>query len=324
MYVAPLAPVPAVSARASRALAALVLLALVAIAAVCMRPAAAQQAVPTLSARVTDLTGTLDPGQRQQLEQELAAIESRKGAQVGVLIVPTTQPETIEQYGIRVAEAWKLGRSRVDGRKVDDGLLILVAKNDRRVRLEVGYGLEGVIPDAIARRIIAETLTPRFRQQDFFGGLTSAVGEIGRLIDGEALPEPWRQGQARSAQGELDLGWFGGIVFGLIAGFIAAAIIGRLFGSMVGAGASGFLAMSGGAPIVIALAIGLVAFFVLLVLTSVSHGMRRVGRHTYRTGPVILPGGWGGGGGGGWGGGSGGGWSGGGGGFGGGGASGDW
>lgn len=311
---------PATGAGALLAIVAAMLALAVALLAM---PAAAQQPVPALSERITDLTSTLDPGQRQKLEQELAAIETRKGAQVGVLIVSTTQPETIEQYGIRVAEAWKLGRGKVEGRKVDDGLLILVAKNDRRVRLEVGYGLEGVIPDAIARRIIAETITPHFRQQDFYGGLTSAVAEIGRLIDGEALPEPWRQGQARSTQGELDIGWFGGVVFGLIAGFIAAAIIGRLFGSMVGAGASGFLAMTGGAPMVIALAIGLVAFFVLLVLTSVSHGMRRVGRHTYRTGPVILPGGWGGGGGG-WGGGGSGGWSGGGGGFGGGGASGDW
>ena len=141
--------------------------------------------VPPLARRVTDLTATLDAAQREALETRLAAIEQRKGAQVAVLIVPSTQPETIEQYAVRVFEQWKLGR-----KDVDDGVLLLVAKDDRRVRIEVGYGLEGAIPDAAASRIIAEYLTPHFRAGDFAGGIDAAVEVIGRLIDGEALPAP--------------------------------------------------------------------------------------------------------------------------------------
>ena len=118
--------------------------------------AAAEVAVPPLSARVTDLTGTLDAGQRAALEARLEAFERAKGSQVAVLIVPTTQPETIEQYGIRVAEAWKIGR----GGTIDDGVILLVAKDDRALRIEVGYGLEGALPDAIAKRIIEEVIVP--------------------------------------------------------------------------------------------------------------------------------------------------------------------
>jgi len=116
--------------------------------------ALAEVPVPALEARVTDLTGTLTAQQRGALEESLRAFEALKGAQLAVLLVPTTAPETIEQYAIRVAEAWKLGRQGVD-----DGLLLLVAKDDRRMRIEVGYGLEGAVPDAIAKRVIAETIT---------------------------------------------------------------------------------------------------------------------------------------------------------------------
>src|SRR5574340_907947 len=128
--------------------------------------AVADVAVPPLKSRVTDLTGTLSANEAVQLEQKLAAFEEKKGSQIAVLIVPTTQPETIEQYAIRVAEAWKLGR-----KGVDDGVLLLIAKNDRTLRIEVGYGLEGVLPDAIAKRIIDELIVPAFRQGDFAAGL---------------------------------------------------------------------------------------------------------------------------------------------------------
>ncbi|RPH62562.1 MAG: YgcG family protein, partial [Burkholderiales bacterium] len=126
--------------------------------------AQALQPVPPLTGRVVDLTGTLAAPQQQALEAELEALERRKGSQLAILMVATTQPEAIEQFGIRVVEAWKLGRAEVDGKRVDDGALLLVAKDDRKVRIEVGYGLEGAIPDAYARRIIAETIAPRFRQ----------------------------------------------------------------------------------------------------------------------------------------------------------------
>ena len=132
--------------------------------------AVAEVAVPPLTGRVVDLAGVLQPAEQAALTSRLAAFEQEKGSQIAVLIVPTTQPESIEQFGIRVVDQWKLGR-----KGVDDGLLILLAMEDRSMRIEVGYGLEGVIPDAIAKRVIAEIMTPYFRQGDFYGGLNAAV-----------------------------------------------------------------------------------------------------------------------------------------------------
>lgn len=149
--------------------------------------AQAPVAVPSLSAHVTDLTATLPTPRRDALEAKLVSLEQRKGAQLAVLLVPSTQPETIEQYAIRVFDAWKLGR-----KGVDDGVLLLVAKGDRKVRIEVGRGLEGAIPDAIARRIIDEYLTPHFREGDFGGGIDAATDALQKLVDGEALPMPYR------------------------------------------------------------------------------------------------------------------------------------
>ena len=142
-------------------------------------PVRAQVAVPALGARVTDLTGTLTDAQRQKLEQELAEFEARKGSQIAVLLVPTTQPETIEQYSMRVVEAWRLGR-----KGVDDGVLLLIAKDDRALRIEVGYGLEGVITDARARLIVEVLITPRFKEGDFAGGIAAGVGELIALVEG--------------------------------------------------------------------------------------------------------------------------------------------
>src|SRR5438876_6138698 len=143
---------------------------------------AADVAVPPLSGRVVDQTGTLSSGDIASLAQTLKSLEARKGSQVAVLIVPTTEPETIEQYSIRVAEAWKIGRKRID-----DGALLVVAKNDRRLRIEVGYGLEGALNDVTAKRIIDEVITPKFRSGDFAGGISAGVDRIVRLIDGEIL-----------------------------------------------------------------------------------------------------------------------------------------
>ena len=147
--------------------------------------AVAQVAVPALSQRVTDTTGTLDGAAVQRLEAPLAALEASKGAQIAVLVVPTTAPETIEQYALRAFEGWKLGRQGVD-----DGILLVVAKDDRTVRIEVGYGLEGAVPDVAANRVIQEYLVPRFREGDFAGGLEAAVGALAKLVEGEALPAP--------------------------------------------------------------------------------------------------------------------------------------
>ena len=154
--------------------------------------ARAEVAVPALKARVTDLTGTLSAQQAQQLEGELAALEQGKGAQVVVLMLPSTQPETIEDYATRVFEAWKIGRAHVD-----DGVLVIVAKDDHKIYIETGYGLEGAIPDALASRIIREQITPKFRSGDYFGGLQDGIASLTKLIDGESLPAPKAESRAK-------------------------------------------------------------------------------------------------------------------------------
>ncbi len=174
---------------------------------------------------VTDLSGTLSEQQQNALTQKLLAFESRKGSQIAVLIVPTTQPEGIEQYALRVSDAWKLGR-----KGVDDGALLLVAKGDRRLRIETRYGLEGPLPDAIAKRIIAEVIAPLFKHGDFFGGIDAGVDRILKVIDGEPLPAPQKQGY-----NEDD--WLGAlplvILLAFVSGAIFRAMFGRFFGSLV-------------------------------------------------------------------------------------------
>ena len=167
--------------------------------------------VPPLKARVTDLTGTLSASQRGALESALHAFEARNGGQMAVLLVPTTQPESIEQYSIRVAEAWKLGR-----KGKDDGLLLLVAKNDRKVRIEVGYGYEGVIPDAIARRVIAETITPLFKQGDFAGGISAGVQRLSALIGGSTATNPVSAAPTAEGQRTIPLPSQSGLVMDLV------------------------------------------------------------------------------------------------------------
>src|SRR5258708_4957862 len=150
-----------------------------------LSPALGEVAVPPLSAHVTDLTGTLAAQQIRDLESRLAAFERDKGSQIAVLMLPSTQPETIEEYSIRLADAWKIGRARVD-----DGVILVVAKNDRKLRVEVGRGLEGAIPDAIAKRVIAEVIAPHFKANDFYGGIVAGTGALMKLIDAEDLPPP--------------------------------------------------------------------------------------------------------------------------------------
>ncbi|MFO1356676.1 MAG: TPM domain-containing protein [Gammaproteobacteria bacterium] len=270
--------------------------------------ALAQLAVPPLRERVTDLTGTLDAAQVATLEQKLAAFERRKGAQVAVLLVATTRPETIEQYGIRVAEAWKLGR-----KGIDDGALLLVAKDDRALRIEVGYGLEGSLPDAIARRIIDEVIVPRLRAGDFYGGIDAGLTRMLAVIDGEPLPEP-QPPAGRGAGGIDQLLSFLPVLFIFTLTFGTA--LKRLLGQLPGALAVGLLAgamtwlLAGAAALALLAAAG--AFFLTLVSRSGPGGWASPGGRGWGGGP---------GGGGGFGGG---GFGGGGGGFGGGGSSGRW
>ncbi|HVH83474.1 MAG TPA: YgcG family protein [Steroidobacteraceae bacterium] len=182
------------------------------------------QPLPKLSARVTDLTGTLTAAQQTALEQKLSAFESAKGTQLAVLIVPTTQPEALEQYSIRVVDAWKLGR-----KGVDDGALLIVAKDDHKVRIEVGRGLEGVLTDALCNRILDETVKPQFRQGDFYGGIDAGLGQMMKLIQGEPLPPPERQWQpGRRAHG-------GGLLLPLLfAVFVGSVVLRGIFGRTVG------------------------------------------------------------------------------------------
>ncbi|MHB1142474.1 MAG: TPM domain-containing protein [Sulfuricaulis sp.] len=267
----------------------------------------AEVAVPPLTARVTDLTGTLSPSQRDALEQELRAFETRKGSQIAVLIVPTTQPEVIEQYALRVTEAWKLGR-----KGVDDGVLLLIVRDDRALRIEVGYGLEGAIPDAVANRVIDEIIVPFFKQGDFYGGIQAGVARLIRLIDGEPLPPP--QARDRSWSGIADLLPVAFIAVMIGGGFLGS-LLGRLIGAAVSGGIVGIVFWITIGSLLGALAAGVVVFLFTLALGG-SGG--RGGRGDF--------GGWSGGyssGSGGWSSG-GGGFSGGGGGFGGGGASGRW
>jgi uncharacterized protein len=276
--------------------------------------AAAQdlQPVPALEARVTDLTGTLTAEQQATLEDKLRAFEARKGSQLAVLIVPTTAPEDIAQYGIRVVDQWKLGRE-----KVDDGALLIVAKNDRRMRIEVGYGLEGTLPDATASRIIAETIAPLFRQGDYFGGINAGLDQMIRVVDGEPLPPPdtrWKGGGDTLGPGLL----FFLVVTALIVSTILRSALGRPLGSVLTGAGVGVAAYIVTSVLALAAIAGIVAFLFSLFASLGSRGWSSSARH----------GGWGGGwsggtfGGGGWGGG--GGFGGGGGGFGGGGASGGW
>ena len=262
--------------------------------------AQAEVAVPPLKQRVTDLTATLDAGQTQTLEARLAAFEKNKGAQLAVLFVPTTQPETIEQFALQVAEAWKLGR-----KGVDDGALLLVAKDDRALRIEVGYGLEGALNDATAKRIIAEIITPFFKRGEFYAGIDAGTAAMMRVIEGEPLPPP----QRAAASGSYDIESLLFIAFGLVVvvGGMLRALLGRFPAAALMGGGLGLLAWLVAASLFAALLVGVMAFLFVLLGGS----GRGLGGHS-RGG--FGHGGFGGGGG----------FSGGGGGFGGGGASGRW
>jgi uncharacterized protein len=271
--------------------------------------AAGLQPIPKLAARVTDLTGTLTAEQQTALEQKLAAFESAKGSQLAVLIVPTTQPEEIEQYSIRAVDQWKLGR-----KGVDDGALLIIAKNDHHLRIEVGRGLEGVLTDAMSNRIIEETITPDFRAGNFYGGISTGLDQMMKLIQGEPLPPPEERWQPnRSAHGQSLLPE---LFFAVLIGSVfLRSILGKTLGSAatgVGAGLLVWLVAHG----LMLAGLAAVGAFLFAMLSGLARGS---GWSSYGRGGI--GGGWGGMGGGGFGGG---GFGGGGGGFSGGGASGSW
>lgn len=274
------------------------------------------QPVPALTAHVMDGTGTLDAAQRGALEAKLTAFEQSRGAQVVILMVPSTQPEDIAAYAQRVGDSWKIGR-----KGVGDGLLLVVAKNDRKVRIETSKALEGAIPDLAARQVIDTAITPRFKQGDFAGGLDAAADQLIALISGENLPAPAQGGAGGKNDGFewTDLAIF--LFFAVpIGGRIAAGILGRKFGSLATGGAVGVLAWIFTSSLIVAGAAVLVGtvFALITSLGALGRGGRSSGGWT--TGGFGGGGGWGGGSSGGGGGFS----SGGGGDFGGGGASGDW
>ncbi len=262
--------------------------------------------LPRLEARVTDLTGTLTAEQQQSLEAKLAAFEARKGAQIALVMVPTTEPEDIAQFGIRLADANRVGRE-----EQDDGVILIVAKEDREMRIEVGYGLEGALTDATSSRIINDTIAPLFKQGDYFGGINAGLDQIIRVVDGEPLPAPdqrWRRGHGQN----LPLLLIGA----LFLGSVLRRAVGRAPAALLTGLGSGFVVWLITSLVSAAAVAGVVLF--LFTIAGGGHWGRSFGSR----------GGWGGGLGGGWGGGGwgggGGGWSGGGGGFGGGGASGRW
>jgi uncharacterized protein len=218
----------------------------------------AEVPVPALKARVTDLTGTLSAQQAALLEQKLAAFEAKKGSQIAVLMLPTTQPEAIEQFSIRVAEAWKIGR-----KGTDDGLILMVAKDDRRLRIEVGYGLEGAIPDATAKRVISETITPRFKSGDFYGGISAGVDQLIQLVDGEKLPPP---SGPPPTSGQADGDPFVYILPAILFVAVVGTLLKAIFGKLPGAALTGVL---GGvaAWFLLGLGIAAIAAFIMFILS---------------------------------------------------------
>ena len=215
------------------------------------------QPVPTLVAHAMDHTGTLTTTELQALDQRLARFEQEKGTQIVVLLVSSTAPEDIAAYANRVANTWKIGRQGVG-----DGMLIVVAKNDRKLRIEVAKTLEGAVPDLAARQIMDEAITPRFKQNDYAGGLNAGVEQLFARVRGEPLPSP----TSRSASGDqaadgfdwVDLGIFFFIIVP-VGTSIARALLGRVAGSLLLGAATGVIAYLVTASILVALGAALLA-----------------------------------------------------------------
>ena len=223
--------------------------------------------VPKLTARVTDLTGTLTAEQQSSLEDKLRAFEARKGAQIAVLVLPSTDPEDIVTYSDRVAHNWKLGRA-----KVDDGALLIVAKNDRELRIEVGRALEGPLTDLTAHRIISDTIVPLFRQGDFYGGINAGLDQIIRIVDGEPLPSPdlaW-QGTSEKNISHLVPFLFVAVFFGSV---VLRSMFGRGLGAVIAGTVAGALVYFVGQSLFVALVAGVLAFLFALISGFSGGGM---------------------------------------------------
>ena len=267
------------------------------------------QPIPELWQRVTDNTGTLSSQEASALENKLQSLEQKKGSQIAVLIVSTTYPEPIEDYAIKVVEQWKLGR-----KAVDDGVLLLVAIQDKRVRIEVGYGLEGAIPDVIAKRIIDNHITPNFRQGSFYTGIEEGIEALSKAISGEELPAPKSSGDGLS---ETETPYFFLVFVIVIISQILIAKLGKFKGFSLGAAASigtGLIASGLSTGLIMLVMYSIVSVFFMISKSGGGRGGRGGGFYGGGLGGGGFGGGFGGGGG----------FSGGGGGFGGGGASGSW
>lgn len=267
--------------------------------------------VPPLTARVVDLTGTLDSNQQRALDQRLQAFEKTKGTQIAVLMVPGIGTEPIEQFALRVAERWKIGR-----KKIDDGALLVIAKNERRLRIEVGYGLEGALNDATSKRIIEEQIVPLFRRGDFYGGISAGIDAMMRVIEGEALPAPAPAPAPAENLQAGESGWLPLIFFAaLIMSGLMRVMLGRVKGAIATGGILGVGAWLLSGVWILAIFSALIGLVITLAGGRMGSGWQGGRRH----GGFNPYGGFGGGYGH-----SGGGFRGGGGGFGGGGASGRW
>ena len=293
--------------------------ALAAVFLIAAGPAAAEVAVPALTGRVVDLPSTLPKDRLDALTARLKDIEDRKGSQIAVLMLPSVKPEAIEQYSMRVAEAWKIGR-----RKVDDGIVVVIAKDDHKMRVEVGRGLEGAVPDVTAGRVIDEYFTPSFKKGDYAAGVDAGVDRLIKLVDGEPLPAPVKKYGATGATGtsaESDGALVVVLLFGagaILIGALLNSLVGHVPGSLItGVGLGLLIGLGWGAGL--AVVAGVVAFLLALMSSFILQAMMEGGGSSggYSSGGWSSSGSSSGGGGGG-------GFSGGGGDFGGGGASGDW
>ena len=265
-------------------------------------------AIPALSKRVTDLTATLSSAEEARIEARLKEFEAKKGAQVAVLIVGSTQPETIFDYSVRVTDAWKLGR-----KDVDDGVLFVVAKNDRKLQILTGRGVQGTLTDAMSKRIIGEVVAPKFRANDFAGGIEDGVAKIIAVLQGEALPPPQKKRVAVQQGANIESFLVLGVLAALFVGPLLRSLLGRFLGASATGGVTGFAAWVIAGGMVFPIVAGIIIFFVVMLMGAMNFS--RGGRGGFSTG------GWSGGGSSG---GSSDSFSGGGGGFDGGGASGDW
>ncbi|MDH5263253.1 MAG: TPM domain-containing protein, partial [Betaproteobacteria bacterium] len=228
--------------------------------------------VPKLTGRVVDLTGTLARQERDAVEAKLRAFEQSKGSQVVVLLVPSIGPETIEEFATRVTDEWKLGRAGVD-----DGVLFVIAKQERRMRIQTGRGVQGVLTDAVSKRIVADRVSPRFRAGDFAGGIDDGVDAILKAIEGEALPAPARQtsrGQAGSTASIENFFWLAFVVVPVV-GMVLRSLVGRFLGAGLTAGVTGLAAWFIFASLVLGVIAAVITFVAVLFMGA--PGLRMVG-----------------------------------------------